>query len=184
MSMAVQQISSGFVTMCNYAYPILVSLASLVLYKERFGRLKILASLFMLSGLFLCNSGGAMTLYGIFLGLGSAITFGLYVFGQEHSLMIEVEPLKLFFYNSLFGFIAAIVIATVTGKFMFVTDIRTHVFMFMGVRKVGASKAAFLSVLEPGLSFVWDILFFWYKIQYGKSVRYGSYFHLFYNYGL
>lgn len=89
--------------------------------------------------------------------------------------MIEVEPLKLFFYNSLFGLIAAIGIATVTGQFMFVTDIRTHVFMFMGgvftdmlgtvfmfkgVRKVGASKAAFLSVLEPGLSFVWDILFF------------------------
>lgn len=184
MSMAVQQMSSGFATMCNYAYPILVSLASLVLYKERFGRLKILASLFMLSGLFLCNCGGTMTLYGTFLGLGSAITFGLYVFGQEHSPMIEVEPLKLFFYNSLFGLITAIGIATVTGPFMFVTDIRTHVFMFMGVRKVGASKTAFLSVLEPGLSFVWDILFFWYKIQYGKSVRYSSYFRLFYNYGL
>ena len=156
--------------MCNYAYPILISLASLVLYKERFGRLKILATLFMLSGLFLYNCGGTMSLYGTFLGLGSAITFGLYVFGQEHSPMIEVEPLKLFFYNSLFGFIAVIGIATVTGKFMFVTDIRTHVFMFMGVRKVGASKAAFLSVLEPGLSFVWDILFFWYKIKKIKNV--------------
>lgn len=115
---------------------------------------------------------------------GISNNFRLYVFGQEHSPMIEVEPLKLFFYNSLFGLIAAIGIATVTGQFMFVTDIRTHVFMFMGVRKVGASKAAFLSVLEPGLSFVWDILFFWYKIQYDKSVRYSSYFRLFYNYGL
>ena len=175
MSMAVQEMSSGPTTLCNYAYPILVSLAGLLIYHEPFGKYKILASLFMLSGLWLCNRGGTMTLYGTFLGLGSAVTFGLYVFGQEHSAMKEVEPLKLFFYNSLFGLIAALLIAIVSGQFMIVDDLRVYifmfmggvlsdmfgtVFMFMGVRQVGAGKAAFLSVLEPGLSVVWDMIFF------------------------
>ena len=154
---------------------ILVSLAGLLIYHEPFGKYKILASLFMLSGLWLCNRGGTMTLYGTFLGLGSALTFGLYVFGQEHSAMKEVEPLKLFFYNSLFGLIAALLIAIISGQFMIVDDLRVYifmfmggvlsdmfgtVFMFMGVRQVGAGKAAFLSVLEPGLSVVWDMIFF------------------------
>ena len=41
-----------------------------------------------------------------------------------------------------------------------ITELCGTVVMTLGLRQIGATTAAFLSVLEPALSNVWDIIFF------------------------
>ena len=175
ISMAVEKMSAGATSLCHYAYPILVALAGTLICHEKFRANKIIAAVLMIGGLLISNNGGSMNLEGTLIALFSAVTFAFYVFGQEHSAMAQVEPFKLFFFNSLFGTLAATIIALISGQFVIVdipevylfmfmggaiTDLCGTVFMTLGIRKIGATTAAFLSVLEPALSNVWDMIFF------------------------
>lgn len=180
MSKAAGEMSAGSVSLCHYSYPILVALASTVIYKEKFSINKILTSILMFCGLLVANNGGSMNILGIVYSLLSAVAFAFYVFGQEHSVMFKMDPFKLFFWCTFSGTIAILILLLMTGNFMLpssvevygfmacggiVSDLCGTVFLFYGVRKLGAAKAAFLEVLEPGLAFVWDFVIFGAKIS-------------------
>lgn len=180
MSKAAGQMSAGSVSLCHYSYPIIVSLASAILYKEKFGLNKIVATILMFAGMLAANNGGSMTFLGIVFALMSAFTFAFYVFGQEHSIMVDIDPFKLFFWGTFSGAIFILLILLLSGKFILpsygkvyglmacggiFTELCGTVSLFYGVRKLGASKAAYLEVLEPGLAFVWDFVIFGKRIS-------------------
>ena len=174
-TLGVKEMSVGPTALCHYSYPLFVAVISSLIYKEKFGVKRILATALMFLGLYLSNSGGTMTFFGTFCALASAVTFGLYVFGQDHSAMREMEPMTLFFYNALFSLLACIVVLFVTNDIILPSDYRVYgymsiaallcemvgaVLLSIGVRKIGATKASYLSVLEPLSSYIWDFLFF------------------------
>lgn len=175
ISLAVTEMSVGSTSLCHYAYPIIVTIAGIILYREKASTSVCLASALMVMGLILSNTGGSMNFFGTILALASAFTFAIYVFGQAHSAMTQIGPFKLFFYNSLFGVLTAIVIALFSEQLIMVripqvylcmiaggiiTDLLGTIFMTLGIRKLGATKAAFLSILEPALSNIWDVILF------------------------
>ena len=63
----------------------------------------MLAAALMLTGLALVSGGGTLNLTGPLLGIGSALSFAIYIISQERRSMCEVGPLQIVFYSSLTG---------------------------------------------------------------------------------
>ena len=172
---AIDYMSIGLVCLCNYTYPILVAIASCVLFREKLTKWKVIAAVFMVAGLALTSGGGSVSFLGIFLGLMAAVCFGSYVMALDHSTMQQMPSIKLLFYVSLFGGLAIFLWLAISGglilpaipKVYFVqaagaliTQVGGMVLLAEGIKKIGATKAAFLSILEPAGALIWDTLFF------------------------
>ncbi|MCR5538920.1 MAG: DMT family transporter [Lachnospiraceae bacterium] len=171
---AARAMSVGPTALCHFTYPLIVSLISGFVNREKFGKWKAIASVLMFAGLGLASGGGAVTAKGVAFALASALTFALYVYALDHTTMRSEDPFKLNFYNALASCILMLVLSFVTRGFAVPTQGTVYlsmvlaaatgllggVFLAKGVRIVGASKAAFLSILEPAAAFIWDVVIF------------------------
>ncbi|MBE6113609.1 MAG: hypothetical protein E7191_00840 [Erysipelotrichaceae bacterium] len=175
-SAAAYHIPSGLVCLLNFCYPIIVALFSFLLYKEKIGKWKIIASALMMIGLIMISGGGSMNFMGFILGLLSAVTFSIYVLAQEHSTMSKIHGLKIVFYTSLIGFILItfsligfnkLLIPTVPYVYFIsaigalITQVGANTCLALGMQKgVSSTKASFLAIIEPAFALIWDKVLF------------------------
>ncbi len=171
---AAREMSVGATALCHFTYPLLVAFASAAIDREKIGKMKFIAAVLMLGGLSLTAEGGAVTAKGVVFALASAVTFASYVYALDHTQLRNVEPLKLTFYNALLSSLMLILISAVSGTLTVPSQTRVYVLMFCGavagvagnlflttgIRYTGATRAAFLSILEPASAFIWDVLIF------------------------
>ena len=171
---AARDMSVGATALCHFTYPILVAFASALIVREKIGKMKIVAAVLMLGGLSLTAEGGAVTAKGVAFALASAVTFASYVYALDHTQLRDVEPLKLTFYNTLLSSLMLTLFSAVSGTLAIPQQPRVYVlmlcgalagvagnlFLTTGIRYTGATRAAFLSILEPASAFVWDVLIF------------------------
>ena len=171
---AAREMSVGATALCHFTYPLLVALASSAIDREKIGKMKIIAAVLMLGGLSLTAQGGAVTVKGVAYAFASAVTFASYVYALDHTLLRDTEPLKLTFYNALLSAILMILFSALTRSLVIprqtnvyglmfcgaVAGVLGNVFLTTGIRYTGATKAAFLSILEPASAFVWDVVIF------------------------
>lgn len=167
-------IPTGMATTLHYVYPVLVILTSVVLFKEKINKVKILCAGMCTVGLLLFyDGGGSITPLGIILALGSAVTYTIYTIMLGNSSLKDMEPLKLIFYMSAVASVEMLVIAVATGEFT--AGMSLHGWLMaivfalsitfigvlgyqLGVKHTGAQNAAILSTLEPITSLVVGVL--------------------------
>lgn len=168
-------ISVGLATTLHFIYPILVTIASIILFKEKIYSNKILAVFFSAAGIFLLigKSNAHINIKGIFLALLSGAFYSYYILGIAHSKIKNMNNFLLTFYLS----IAAVIFLFFTGIFThsfsfkmqtsawiisiiiaFLTSILAVIFFQLGIKMIGASNASILSTLEPITSIILGVI--------------------------
>lgn len=166
-------IPMGFATVCHFIYPVLVVLIMRVIFKEKLNIQKWIAILLTLTGLFILacyNGGGAWK--GMAIAAGSGLAYGTYVISLDKSSLRTLEKSVISFYVSLECGLAFLIQSLVMGEFQLVTEgmqmfslsgsavlsVIAMITLAEGIRILGASKAAFINMLEPltnlGMDFI------------------------------
>ena len=163
-----------------YTSPIWIMLMSVLFFREKLNRIKLIALVLAFAGCVLVSgiSGEGLTLTGLLLGLGSGIGYGLYSILGTIALR-KYSPYTVTTYTFLFAaagswlacgpadiitkFAAA---DNLTGLLFFcvLTGLVTAVIPFLaytlGLRTVEASRAGILATIEPLVATLVGILFF------------------------
>lgn len=166
---AISMLSLSTAAILLYTSPIWVMLLSILFLGERFSRRKLLALALAFGGCVLVSGlgGGALSLRGLLLGLGSGIGYGLYsIFGtialrRYSSYTVTaytflIAALGSFLIRSPAGTLAVLAASPAplsTLGFLIVTGLFTAVLPFLcytlGLQRMEASRAAILATVEP-----------------------------------
>lgn len=156
--------------------------AGVLIYREQINSRFILALIITLAGLFLIfgrDWGNLQPDYkiGIYLGLGTAFCYALYVLVLRHlqSYSQSISPAMILAQVSLFAALFLGIISVVQDQSLVISSGRdTFILMLYGLSsqvvgwmlisralpQVDVSLAGLILLLQPGLSFLWDVLFF------------------------
>lgn len=159
---ALQFASAGLVALLLYLYPVLVSLLAALLLGERLSGLKIALLIVSFAGVALTIGGGAGQPIGIGLGIAAALIYATYITVGGRFLP-GADPLAV---STLVCASAAVVFlswAAVNGAKLptsaggwwallgiaILSTVVAILTFFAGLARLGASRAAILSTLEP-----------------------------------
>lgn len=161
-------ISTGLATTLHFVYPLIVVIASALLYREKMSMIKIAASVMVTIGIFLfADIEAAADTIGIALALLSGVFYSFYVIYIERSGLDEMNYVKLTFYVMLimsavtacFGTaLGGLTFEMTGGAWLFAAVISLTVTLGAmplfqaGVRYEGATAAGIVSTLEPIIS--------------------------------
>ena len=165
----VQVSSVALSSILMYTSPVWVTLMSVVCFREKLNRGKITALVLALIGCCLVSgiAGGlgTVSLYGILLGLGSGIGYGLYSIFGRYALNKGYAPMTVTAYTFLFACIGVLpfvnltdIIAELNAKpqlwlwaigMAFFTTCLSFTLYTIGLAHMEPSKAAVLATLEP-----------------------------------
>lgn len=167
----------GTAIMLNFLYPTVVCVVMGTVFKAGFSRLQVMAVAVSIAGMaFLTGAGGHMPLIGIIMAIASSFTYGGYLIvnekGPANSLPIETK----LFYVSLPGTLVFAVLSAATGTLSApagglggwmlliggsgLFTVGGYFLMMYGISRLGASTAAFVSMLEPIVSVVFGTIWF------------------------
>ena len=160
-----QYISSGMATTIHFIYPVLVLFGSVVLFREKFTKVKaVCAGLCAVGILCFYTPGEKAGLTGMILAFSSGITYAFYILYYTKSGLTALDPYKLSIYLSSFGAVLLLAAASATGQmvvrlplkawamiigFAFLMSFLATVFFQIGAKKIGPEKASLLSTFEP-----------------------------------
>lgn len=169
-------ISTGLATTLNFIYPLIIVVASAVIYKEKISKAKLLAVTLVTFGMFmLVDITDSANKIGIILALFSGILYSFYVIYMQHSHLDELDYIKLTFYIAVITSIGTFIFGSLTDSFTF-ADMNAEAWLLsvlisamitlgaiplfqVGVRYEGATTAGIISAVEPITSIVLGTLF-------------------------
>ncbi len=167
----------GTAIMLNFLYPTIVCIIMGTVFKAGFTKLQIGAIIASISGMvFLTGAGGEMPVIGIIMAIASAFTYGGYLVANEKGPANDLPIETKLFYVSLPGTVLFGILAPLTstlaapagglggwllliGGSGFFT-VGGYFLMMYGISRLGASTAAFVSMLEPIVSVVFGTIWF------------------------
>ena len=169
-------LSVGVAIMLNFLYPTVVCVVMGTVFRQGFTKLQVAAIVSSIAGMaFLAGKGGDLHPMGLLFALVSAFTYGGYLIANEKgpANLLPIET-KLF-YVSLPGTIIFWLLAPAThtlavpagggmgwlyvlGSGLF--TVGGYFLMMYGISRMGASMAAFVSMLEPIVSVVFGTIWF------------------------
>lgn len=166
----------GTAMMLHFLYPSVVCVAMGTIFRAGFSRLQLAAICISLAGMFfLTGQGGDLSAVGIMLAIASAFSYGFYMISNEKGPANDLPvTVKLFYVSSagtvFFGFYAAAtntlaLPGTMGGvmRLIFCSGLATTAGFFLmmeGIRRLGASTSAFLSMIEPVVSILFSTMWF------------------------
>lgn len=172
--------SVAFSSILMYTSPVWVTLLSAVCFRERISRRKLSALFLALLGCVLVSgiTGGAgcISIYGILLGLGSGIGYGLYSIFGRYALNRGYHPMTVTAYTFLFACVGVLPFvripsiieklgtdpmlwATALGMAFFTTTMSFSLYT-MGLCYLEPGQAAVLATLEPIVSTLVGVFFY------------------------
>lgn len=165
---ALTMASAGLVAVLLYLYPVIVAILSAVFYREAISWSKRTALLLSVSGtIFVASFPLQGQPWGIILGLISAMVYASYILFGDRILQQEspISSCAVMFtaaavvFQGLLLIKGAQVPTTASGwmsvaVISLVCTVGAIVTLFAGVKKLGATKAALMSTLEPVVSVV------------------------------
>lgn len=174
----------GTTIMLNFLYPTIVCVIMGTVFKNGFSKLQIAAIIASIAGMvFLTGAGGEMPVIGLVLAIASAFTYGIYLVANEkgpaNELPVSVKlfyvalPATLFF--SVLGPVTHTIQAPAGGTIGWIMliggsgllNVGGYFLMMYGITKMGASTAAFVSMLEPIVSVAFSTIWFHDPIHLG-----------------
>ena len=175
LSLSYLYIDMGKATMCHFAYPIFVTLAMRLLYREKLTTCKLVATICAVAGLVLLSAeDGFCNFKGILIAVLSGVAYGIYVIAMDKA---SFRTLNSFVVVSYVGAVCCVFFTVATmfeGRNITAPTIREVTFLIVaalmgtiammffnqGVRVVGASTASFINMLEPVTNLVVDMVLY------------------------
>lgn len=164
------------VVMLHFMYPTIVLLVTVLLFHQRPSRFTIGAVLLSITGLILVTDfQGDMDLTGIMLALGSAATYAFFAIANDHGSVNRFPLIVKLFYMSLSTVAVYSVKTFASGNFSLPSDGTTafvaigivglgsllaFYLVTAGIKRIGASKASFLNMLEPITGVILGVLLY------------------------
>ena len=172
--------SVAFSSILMYTSPVWVTLLSVICFREKISRQKMLALALALTGCVLVSgiTGGLgnVSVQGILLGLGSGIGYGLYSIFGRFALNKGYHPMTVAVYTFLFacgGVIPFVNLSSIMNKLMetpklwiyaVCISLFTTCFSFslytLGLQYMEPGRAAVLATLEPIVSTLVGVVFY------------------------
>lgn len=164
--------SAAFASILMYTSPVWVTLLSMLFFKEKLNRRKGLALMMALAGCVLVSGitggPGAVSVYGVLLGLGSGIGYGLYSIFGRFALNRSYHPMTVTAYTFLFacaGVLPFVNVPSIISRFvarpalllpalsmaLFTTAMSFSLYT-LGLKHMEPGRAAVLATLEPMVS--------------------------------
>ena len=155
----------GLASMFHFIYPVFVTVAMIIFFKEKLTVLKIIAIVLALGGLALIiDLSGSMSFLGIVLALTSGLFYSMYVIANRKSVCKDLPMLVIVFYTTTTNFVCLSLYHLVAGTLVFPSSIRVVLLisangllcgllglllLISAIRRIGASNAAICNMLEP-----------------------------------
>lgn len=168
-------ISTGLATMLQFTYPLFVTMAMWLIFKEKLTKAKLISCLMALGGLALMADFSRLSAKGIILATLSGVTYAIYVVASNKSRFAKLDKFLVVFYINAFASVIYGTRAVISGEFMMPTSgkavvlliivaifctIMTLYLLSTGIRLLGASTASVLNMLEPITSVIMGIVLF------------------------
>ena len=167
----------GTAIMLNFLYPTVVCIVMGTVFREGFTKLQVAAIVVSITGMaFLTGAGGKMPLIGIVTAIASSLTYRGYLVANEKGPANQLPIEAKLFYVSLPGTVIFAVLSAATGTLQApagglsgwalliggsgLFTVSGYFLMMYGVSRLGASTAAFVSMLEPIVSVVFGTIWF------------------------
>ncbi len=176
----------GMAATLHFIYPILVSLACVLLFRDRMDVWKVLALAAGVAGVAAFFERGAVSIPGIALALVSGGTYAAYIVLVDKTALVRMDFLKLTFYLCLFAAPVSLAGALAEGRFApenltakgwLVTilfslgsTVGALVLFQLGVKRVGSATAAIMSTIEPITSVLLGILILGEDVTAAKAI--------------
>lgn len=161
--------SAAFASILMYTSPVWVTLLSMFFFKEKMNAGKAAALLMALTGCVLVSGitggVGAVSVYGVLLGIGSGIGYGLYSIFGRFALSRGYHPMTVVAYTFLFacvGVLPFVSVSSIVNRFAlqpamliyalsmaFFTTAMSFTLYTLGLRYMEPGRAAVLATLEP-----------------------------------
>ncbi|MDO4289472.1 MAG: DMT family transporter [Eubacterium sp.] len=163
----------GTATTLHFVYPLFVALGAVIIFKEHLSLAKIVALILATGGItFFANglNGGGL---GILLALVSGLTYAFYILYLDKSSLLTLHPMKLSFYINLIISLCVLIYGLATQSLTLALTPSAWglslavavlcgflgITLFqMGVKLVGSTTSAILSMFEPITSVFCGIL--------------------------
>ncbi len=171
-----QYMSVGTATMIYNFYPTVTCILMAVVFKQGLSKLKVGAILVSLAGMvFLTGKGGEIAPVGIILALGAALFYSIYLVGNDKGSLNELPLEVKMFYTSLPSLVIVSIMAPAThnlalpatpaawAQVLFCSIMGALVggfLLLVGIQRLGATTASFLTILNPIVSVVVSTIWF------------------------
>jgi drug/metabolite transporter (DMT)-like permease len=173
---AVKYIQASLAELLFYTYPVLVSVFSFFLFKERLSVKATAAAAFSFVGLLMVlgTSMGKVNLYGVLLALGAALVCAFDVL-LSYRVVKEVEPVVASAFITMFTALASLPVGLLSGQITFSIEFKgwlaitacalictnlARVAFLTGIKRVGSTFASVLCLVEPLVTVAFSALLF------------------------
>lgn len=169
---AVKYLAASITSILLYAYPTIVVIITTIFLKEKTDLKKILALVLSFIGCLMVinivNDQVQLNWKGIAYGLGAALLYALYNINGQY-LTGKSDPIAISFYIMLVSSVATALVyppmSLITGEFALsswlvglgmaiVCSVIPTIFYLKAISKLGASRSAIVSTIEPALTII------------------------------
>ncbi len=174
--LAVTYISPSVATLLFHLYPLVVAMMSFVIHKEALSKLLIVSIVMSFLGVSMVVGFKMdnLNMTGLTLSLASAIVYGAYII-TSGQIVRQVSSFKATAYMSLFAAIFFLIggLSSHTfsfhfdlqgwiwiGMITFICSILSIMMFFVGIERIGPTKASILSMIEPIVTILCAVFLF------------------------
>ena len=168
-------IPTGLATTLHFTYPLIIVLASSVIYHQKISRTTLCSVIFVTIGIFMFSDMSIkMSKIGIILALLSGVFYSFYMIYLDYAGLDRMDFVVLTFYLMVFMSVATFLFGLVTDSISFdfsalswsfgvlislVTTLGAMPLLQIGIRYEGAANAGIISAIEPITSTVAGAMF-------------------------
>lgn len=165
-------ISVGMATTIHYIYPVLVTLACILIFKETVSKEKIIALILSTIGVMMFFEG-SFSVTGVALALLSGVFYAVHILFIDKSGLNSMYPFKITFYLSIFSSLYLFFAGVISGNLVFAITPRGWIFTVLiaffvsflantfipiGVKFAGPTVTSIVGMFEPITSVILGIL--------------------------
>lgn len=169
---AYNYISVGMTTTIHYIYPVLVAAVSVIIFKEKISKEKILALVLSTIGVALFFEG-SFSIVGVILALLSGVIYGAHLLYIDKSGLNAMYPFKISLFLSAFASIYMFIFGMISKTLVFNMSIKGWIYTLlvsifvsvlantlitMAVKNVGPTVTAIVGMFEPITSILLGII--------------------------
>jgi drug/metabolite transporter (DMT)-like permease len=169
-------ISTGLATMLHFIYPLIIVLASALIYREKIVKMKLVSVMLVTIGIFLfVDLNSSADKIGVILAVLSGVFYSFFVIYMDKSGLNKMDYVKLTFYLMIIMSIGTFTFGA-AGRSINFSDMNALGWIFAvltsllitlgamplfqaGVRYEGAATAGIVSALEPITTLILGIMF-------------------------
>lgn len=169
---AYNYISVGMTTTIHYIYPVLVTAACILIFKEKVSKEKIIALVLSTIGVMMFFEGN-FSIIGVTLALLSGVVYAAHILYIDKSGLNSMYAFKITFYLSIFSSLYLLIAGMVSNSLVTVMTLKGWIFTILvsffvsflantfipiGVKHAGPTITSIVGMLEPITSVILGIL--------------------------